>query len=232
MLATPKVIILRDDDPDLNWEGDCLEFRLTWEGQLLAETARDGTVKRSRAEHKQKIRKALHPQLRELWKISPYLSHPKAPKAKVGSRVFGAPSFEHSIERLSERFSMFGYRFVPLATRDLELLCAIEVLFLRPEPPGNLIKRTGDIDNRLKTIFDALCMPRDANQLGPYKTPEEDEEPFFCLLEDDSLITKASVETDTLLEPVNSSSNPNDAKLVITVRLRPWRVNADNVGFG
>ena len=85
--------------------------------------------------------------------------------------------------------------------------------------------------NRLKTIFDALCVPRGANQLGPFKTPDADEDPFFCLLEDDSLITKASVETDTLLA-INSASNPNDAKLVITVRLRPSRVNADNIGFG
>jgi len=146
--------------------------------------------------------------------------------------MFGTPGFDHSIAQLSQKFSMFGYRFVPLATRNLELLCSIEILFLRQGEPGGLINRIGDVDNRLKTIFDALCIPRNAGQLGPYTTPESNEDPFFCLLEDDSLITKASVETDTLLQPTSDPPNPNDVRLVITVRLRPGRVNSENVGFG
>jgi hypothetical protein len=209
-----------------------LEFRLTWQGQLLAETQRSGDVRRSRAEHKQQIRKDFHPQLRRIWKDSPFLSHPKAPTAKGGDRIFGTPSFEHSIAQLAERFSMFNYHFVPLATRDLDVLCSIDILFLRLGEPGGLIRRTGDVDNRLKTIFDALCMPRDANQLGPFRIPGEDEDPFFCLLEDDSLITKATVETDTLWQPTSNPPNPNDVRLIITVRIRPGRINADNVGFG
>ena len=127
---------------------------------------------------------------------------------------------------------MFGYRFVPLVTRELELLCSVEVLFLRFGNTGGVINRVGDIDNRLKTIFDALSMPRDANQLGPFTSPEDGEDPFFCLLQDDSVITKASVESDTLLEPISDAPNENDARVVITIRLRPGRINASNLGFG
>jgi hypothetical protein len=105
------------------------------------------------------------------------------------------------------------------------------VLFLRQGEPGNVLNRSGDIDNRLKTLFDALSMPSDQKQLGPFLVPASDEEPFFCLLEDDSIITRATVESDTLLEAVSNPPNPNDVRVVITVRLRPGRVSSNNVAF-
>ena len=126
---------------------------------------------------------------------------------------------------------MFGYGFVPLVIRDLELLCSVDILFLRFGDPGFLVNRVGDLDNRLKTLFDALTIPRDANQLGLHTSPAEGETPFFCLLEDDSVITRASVESDTLLEPVSNPPTENDARVVITVRIRPGRITAENVGF-
>ncbi len=52
------------------------------------------------------------------------------------------------------------------------------------------------MDNRIKTLFDGLKMPREAQDLGPYLTPAVGEDPFYCLVEDDRLITSVSVETD------------------------------------
>jgi hypothetical protein len=72
-------------------------------------------------------------------------------------------------------------------------------------------------------------MPRDKLQVRKFTTPDPGEDPFFCLLEDDSLVTKASVETDTLLEPV--TGDPNDVRLVIRVNLRPLHVVPNNIGF-
>jgi hypothetical protein len=72
---------------------------------------------------------------------------------------------------------------------------------LRPEPPGAIITQAGDIDNRLKTLFDALRYPKKMDELPKGATPDESEKPFFCLLEDDILITGVSVRTDVLLEP-------------------------------
>jgi hypothetical protein len=221
------------DDSYIDMESDDLEFRLTYHGLLLSAQERSGAVARSRADHKQTIRKKLHPQLKRLWQVSPFL----APRPDLdqlqrpGTRRFGGPDPKYSIGALALRFSMFGYRFVPLVTLDLELLCNIEILFLRFGNPGGVINRVGDIDNRLKTLFDALTMPRDANQLGSFTTPEQGEDPFFCLLEDDSVITKASVESDTLLEPIAEPPDQNDARVVMTIRLRPGRVDASNAGF-
>lgn len=207
-----------------------MEFRLTYEGQLLAETNCAGEVRRARADHKQEIRRAFHPQLKRLWEISPLLRPREMPSQRPGTRALGRPGPEYSIEKLSLRFARFGYNFVPLATQDLELLCDINVLFLRRGEPGALI-RTGDLDNRMKTLFDALSMPKEAGQLGRFNTPSDGENPFFCLLEDDAVITKAAVESDVLLQPVSDPPNDNDARVIVTVRLWPARVNADNIGF-
>src|SRR5438105_10912291 len=105
--------------------------------------------------------------------------------------------------------------------RRLELICSIDILLLRPDPPGKVLV-SGDIDNRLKTLFDALRLPKGAQELVGYDKPEVDEKPFFCLLEDDSLITHVSVETDVLLQPTGTRFDINDTRIVIAVRLRPY----------
>jgi hypothetical protein len=68
--------------------------------------------------------------------------------------------------------------------------------------------------------------------LRDYGNPAEDEDPFFCLLEDDSLITKVSIETDMLLEPVSQPPTKNDARLVIGVTIRPFNIDPSNMNFG
>jgi hypothetical protein len=108
--------------------------------------------------------------------------------------------------------------------------CSIDVLYLRNECPGSVIK-AGDIDNRLKTLFDALQMPKDEKQLGEYTAPELDENPFYCLLEDDSLIVRAAVETDTLLAPVSKNPDTNDARVIIRVKTLPSQLQSYTIGF-
>jgi len=118
-----------------------------------------------------------------------------------------------------------------LVRQALSLNCAIDVLFLRPTRPGGIL-RSGDIDNRIKTLFDALRLPKNQDELGGFVVPEHDEDPFFCLLEDDALVTHLSVETDALLQPVGSTPDVNDARLVITVNLKPYVVDPSNINFG
>jgi len=47
-------------------------------------------------------------------------------------------------------------------------------------------------------------MPRDSQEMPKDDKPTEDEKLFFCLLEDDSLVTSVSVSADQLLEPLES----------------------------
>jgi hypothetical protein len=111
----------------------------------------------------------------------------------------------------------------------MRLVCGLEILFLRPDQPGDK-GWAGDIDNRLETLLDALRIP-EANEQYHLRKPDADEQPFFCLLEDDKLITKVSVETDQLLERTGGLRDNNDTRLVITVRVKPFEIMLDNMSF-
>ena len=208
-----------------------MKFRLTYEGRLQG----NGTAK-----HKHEIRKAFHPQLKRLWEVEPNLSAWKLGDPDIwkddkwtlraGSAVRAAAN--PAWQDLAEQYSRTNFRFVPLARTSAGLSVGLDVLFLRPEPPGGIIK-SADIDNRLKTLFDALRMPTNADELGGY-TADLGEDPFFVLVEDDRILSHVSVETDTLLEPTPAANKQfltNDARLVITVTIRPYKVHMDNLHF-
>jgi hypothetical protein len=79
----------------------------------------------------------------------------------------------------------------------------IDITMLRPEPPGSIVSRGGDIDNRVKTLLDGLRAPSTVDELPADLAKREDV--VLCLLEDDKLITRLSVQTYQLLEPADSS---------------------------
>ncbi len=75
-------------------------------------------------------------------------------------------------------------------------------------------------------------MPSGVEELGGYNQPSDGEGPFFVLLPDDKLITHVSVETDVLHEPTGDAFDVNDARLVITVTIRPVNMTWANIYFG
>jgi hypothetical protein len=213
-------------------EGNHVEFRLTYEGLLLA-TQKDAPPHQSdkRADHKHTIRQKFHPQLKRLWEITPFLKSGQGsgPPTFVDDN-WTKPPLVYDIKSLAHQHSHYGFDFVPLVTRDLNLICGLDILFLRPDKPGGVIW-AGDIDNRLKTLLDSLKIP-DANERYSDRSPSDAEKPFFVLLEDDKLITKVSFETDQLLQYVSDPPNEADVRLIITVRLRPWELDVENMQFG
>lgn len=183
-------------------EEEVLEFRLIYSGKLPAASAST-----TRAREKQLIRKQFHPQLRALWNDHHALRRALSPK----------PEEEvPEIERIASNFERGPYRFVPLVTKDNGLVCALNVLFLRRDMPGGFVKSGGDIDNRLKVLLDALRMPENLNEAARME-PEDGETPFFCLLEDDALISELSITTDRLLLPAVGEEHLHDVVLVIHV---------------
>lgn len=229
----PCVTVLKSD-PYNDPEPAIMEFRLTYEGRLLGATAND-----TRVRQKHEIRRKFHVQLRRLWEVNPYLKSgtPVMSYSMPGSGPRATKtlhSYEHGktmVEFVASKYPMFGYRFVPLVREELSLICSIHILFLRPDRPGSVLK-SGDIDNRIKVLFDALRLPRDKGELGGYDAPGDGEDPFFVLLEDDSLITHVSVETDMLLEPTGEQFDANDTRLIISVKIRPYDINTANEKFG
>ena len=208
-----------------------VEFRLTYAGPLYATQREPAPLQAdNRAGHKHEIRKIFHPQLKRLWEITPFLKsgHRSGTSAMLLQGAEEEPVYD--IPMLAARHSLYGFNFVPLVTSDLNLICGLDILFLRPDRPGGLIW-AGDIDNRLKTLFDSLRIP-EANERYSDRTPGPDEKPFFCLLEDDKLITKISVETDQLLQFVTPTEELSEVRLVITVRLRPYEPTLGTIQFG
>jgi len=214
-----------DDEPECG-----MEFRLTYAGPVMSRRFPG-------ADHKQEIRKVFHAQLKNWWQVNPYLKH--GMPVEFGYDTSANPAYHvaksHQIplvDWVANNFPMGQYRFVPLVRKDLGLLCSIDILFMRPGHPGGIIRPSrGDLDNRVKTVIDALRKPENMSELGVYSAPQVGEDPFFCLLEDDSLITRLTVETDVLLEPVSPIPKHSDARLLITVRLRPYNSNPANADF-
>jgi hypothetical protein len=151
-----------------------MEFRLTYGGELLASNVgRD--EKAARKAYKREVRRLFHGQLKRLWEIMPFLKTGYGSGPEIGGYVEMARPF-HDKEAIARKFSLYGFNFLPLVTADLGLLCWLDILFLRRQPPGDPWKH-GDIDNRLKTLFDCLTIP-DAHQEYETISPGPDETPF------------------------------------------------------
>lgn len=183
-----------------------MEFRLIYEGALRGQGAK--------APHKWDIRRALHPQLRRLWQARPLVD--AAPTLLAYPAVPGKPSV--IVEK-------GGLLFAPLVTQRLDLYAEVSVLLFRQQPRGALITDGGDVDNRLKTLLDGLRVPHGALE-GRHKLPDvPDPQPFFCLLEDDALVSKVSVETEQLLRP----ARPDEVVAIIAIHVKKNLLTLDNM---
>jgi hypothetical protein len=219
--------------------GDKMEFRLIYDGPLPAEKCRDrgeaggGAV--GRAKDKHHLRKSFHPQLRELWKQDPGLheqaerffridltphnriSYPGPGVREIVAVMPGEPGSKRYIDHIADSHVYCGNRFVPLVSQSGGFSCALDILLLRRQNPGNLVDN-GDIDNRMKVLFDGLRVPKKEAELGGYSF-DLNEDPFFCLLEDDALVTSVSITTDRLILPARPNEQPEDVLLIIHVTI-------------
>ncbi len=186
-----------------------MEFTLTYRGPLKANgDARD----------KHAIRRELHKQLAALWKHPPLSHH-----ADV---LLADPPI---LAKVSVIQTVASFKFAPLVSSRLGLFAELALALLRPHLPGALIAEGGDIDNRLKTLLDALRMPKNRSEIPSGNSPQAGEDPFFCLLEDDGLVTSLSVSTDRLLEPDIRTS---EVLLLIRVRTKAYYMTYANIGLG
>ena len=71
----------------------------------------------------------------------------------------------------------------------------------------------------MKILFDALRMPRENSEV-PVGPPADDENPFFCVLQDDQYIDRVTVTTDRLLSPIDQrvSEHVGDVLLIMEVK--------------
>ena len=183
-----------------------MEFTLQYRGPLKASGS---------PADKHNLRRHFHRQLKELWVQPPLVhqSHMTSESPGKGKTSLVVPASP--------------FRFVPLVASKLHAVAQLSITLLRPEPPGAIVTRGGDIDNRLKTLLDFLKVS-EADALPKGVTPSEDEDPFHCLLEHDKLVTGLSVTTARLLDP-----GPGHLEVLLLIHVTTEHVVAtwDNIGL-
>jgi hypothetical protein len=187
-------------------------FTLIYRGSLKS----NGGVKEKHA-----IRRAFHRQLLQLWQYPP-LDSQIDPRERLRDQLGIKPS--PNVVR-----DLGSIKVAPLFSKGMGVVVELDILLLRPEPPGSFVVSGGDIDNRLKTLFDALRAPHNLDELPRPLEVLENESTFLTLLEDDTQIVRAIVETDVLLE---STSGQTEVQLFIRVKTRLTKVTYENIGLG
>lgn len=195
-----------------------MEFILTYNGAL--KSLQKGFQADRKNAHVHEIRRHFHRQLRRLWQQHPHLSH-------IHADQLARPSND----LVARKRESFDFQWMTLATRRLGHLCELDILLLRPYQPGGVVV---DLDNRLKTLVDALRPPVRPNQLsledGTNIRPLSDEVPFYVLLEDDSIISKITLETGLLLESIESKEHRDAVRLIVRGKIKDYGVHRDDVG--
>ena len=213
-----------------------MRFRLIYQGPL------SGSGNSSKkADEVRDIRDQLHSQLEYLWQSHNSLKKVRktAIVRKDGQGFYAIKDSPFSVERDIEKYPARedeidlsgciyenGHCYIPLVRESLSLNCHLDILFLRHEDPGSLVLQGGDLDNRIKTLFDALRKPDNDIAL---KYPQK-YNPLYCLLESDTLISGFQVDTDRLLTPP-TNGRKNESHLVIEVSVRVLRLGSWNMSL-
>lgn len=205
-----------------------VKFTLHYKGKLPSCTQND-----SRTKEKQELREYFEPQLELLWQEEPVLAALLKRKNAFHAFRFKGEKIlspdDHiemhewvwlpDMEKANERTTFY----IPLVTRRNGLGCRLDIKFMRPGHPGGVING-GDIDNRIKTLFDGLRMPHRADEIKG-ASPRAS---FYCLLEDDALVTDLSVATEQLLVPESKAKGEVVLSVGVTIHVvRPNEMNRD-----
>lgn len=237
-LPKTQTFIFYDPEPS-EWS---MEFRLIYQGPLPPERW-SYREEYARAADKHRLRKYFHRQLKELWSQHPdlrrqadqqyfraeggmilpvniarvHISGSNPVTIMYNGMVLPNARIKTWLEHIADdHIACNGNRFIPLVSKASGFTCSLNILFLRRDNPGALIESSGDIDSRIKVLFDGLKMPTQVAELGGFPI-DDDEKPFHVLLEDDKLVTSVSVTTDRLIVPQGSQENINDVLLITHV---------------
>ncbi len=165
-----------------------MEFTLFYQGEIKSGNSADIT-------HKNEIRLKMHEQLIALKNLPPLNQHVDILNKFQHPEFFASVGGFDFFHLVSKHFNMY-------AELDLNILIPTSINF-------------GDIDNKLKTLFDALRPPQNG-EIPANWIPTAGQTPLLCLLEDDDLIYKVHVDTDYLLDPTAAASN----QLIVVIGVR------------
>jgi hypothetical protein len=206
-------------------------FSLQFKGPLHSDQTSNG-ARRRRELHS--IRHAFHFQLLRVWQLTSLLrqfSTDNFDGLPYRGQIYDFPDDDGKPLRVDPYWGRIKRRdveFVPLVIRasDISLICELEIrIFWRENRQGGVGRRSDqgfDLDSRLKGLLDALAIPQD-NQLPDNIASSP--RPFLCLLENDNLIRRLTVEAQPLGLPPSQDEEPAHVEIEIKVQ-----VDGDELG--
>ncbi|MCC3762656.1 hypothetical protein K3N28_06175 [Glycomyces sp. TRM65418] len=163
-----------------------MEFTLTYSGPLEP----TGNSRPDKRAIKQRVREHFHPQLKRLLEIHPWMVD--RTQYVDGSITSGDETLVRYVD---------GNPFAGLVHPNTGTLAELDITMLLPYTGRSYTPDRGDVDNRIKTLFDALQRPQKKGELPDNWNSPYGPDPLLCLLDNDNRITTYTVRPDRLLSP-------------------------------
>lgn len=184
-----------------------MEFCLHYYGKLKS---------RDNAAGKHAIRQAFHDQVKALCASEPF-SHTFKDDLDGTRKTKEKPMFvEHG-----------GKRYWFLVSEYLATVVDLNITILVPHEVGRIIQNGGDIDNRVKTLFDALRIPAVESEIPSSDPFDYGDGGMYCLLQDDKLINRVSIRSYRDHAPLDGDS----VRCLIEVETKITRALWGNLNF-
>jgi hypothetical protein len=191
-----------------------MKFQLTFDGDLPSLGNSPPPRRPAKVAAIWTVRNAVSEQLESLWE------HHHLLRGDGGSQPRAAAM------KLREPIKRCGHDFVAIVRPALKLKCELAVNMLVNHSPGSLVTGVGDLDNRVKTLLDALRVPKDAQE---FKNVTLAAGLYPCLLEDDAMITALHITTYRYL--ACPSPSQQHVRLQISVSVLPAENGFMNEAF-
>lgn len=128
-----------------------MRFPLIYRGLLAPWRRSDVAAKRS-------IRREFQPQLSELWRQFPLFTWAPA--------VWTAPRPQVPEPHGTCLHEAYGFTWAPLVNDTMQFTAGLDVRLLRRGVTDQIDRRPWDLDHHIRTLFDALGMPCQPEEVG------------------------------------------------------------------
>lgn len=144
-----------------------MEYLIIYHGNLPSNGSKDD---------KGKIREILNDQIKKIWDTDQY-------KNLMKSR--------QSNKKVKDMYvSVADINYLPMISSKIKLYCHIKIEYFSNRSPSEIFT-DGDLDNKLKTLFDGLRAITSKQE----KTYEKENQLYYTVLEDDNLVKGLTIET-------------------------------------
>jgi hypothetical protein len=182
-----------------------MNFTLFYSGPIRSGNSKD-------IRHINDIRLSISPQIRRLYECEPLKSH------KVNCEPGSSDGYFKTYVNVEER------SYSALVNPSIEAVCQLSVTFFEAEGTLSVASQIGDVDNKTKTLLDALRLPQ---KTDIPKIPHS-QETIHCLLFDDALLWGVDIKRRRLLD---SSLGNGKTFTQIDVQILPRAILSDSVGL-